>query len=244
MALIKCKECGKEISDKAEYCVHCGCPIEMSKEVKEKKEESKEKTTSKEKETSKKDKEVTTEKEEKNKEKDDKKEEKEEPSEEKEDDKKVEEEKEVKKETSAKEDVEYISIPVVKKVNPKVLIFGAIAIIFIYFLATSAKNDKKAIKVDIAMNSWYGSIETILDDFDIDFYAVTGGANCYSGVKTNKFETEKYGILYTEFSYCKSTSTQRFRIYNLESDQPLREPKAGELPTYSSYGTKTTDSTM
>ena len=94
------------------------------------------------------------------------------------------------------------------------------------------------------MNSWYGSIETILDDFDIDFYAVTGGANCYSGVKTNKFETEKYGILYTEFSYCKSTSTQRFRIYNLESDQPLREPKTGELPTYSSYGTKTTDSTM
>ena len=164
--------------------------------------------------------------------------------EEKEDDKKVEEEKEVKKETPAKEDVEYISIPVVKKVNPKVLIFGAIAIIFIYFLATSTKNDKKAIKVDIAMNSWYGSIETILDDFDIDFYAVTGGANCYSGVKTNKFETEKYGILYTEFSYCKSTSTQRFRIYNLESDQPLREPKAGELPTYSSYGTKTTDSTM
>ena len=53
MALIKCKECGKEISDKAEYCVHCGCPIEMSKEV-------------------------TTEKEEKNKEKDNKKEEKEE----------------------------------------------------------------------------------------------------------------------------------------------------------------------
>lgn len=27
MALIKCPECGKEISDKAEKCIHCGCPI-------------------------------------------------------------------------------------------------------------------------------------------------------------------------------------------------------------------------
>ena len=26
MALIKCPECGKEISDKAEFCPHCGCP--------------------------------------------------------------------------------------------------------------------------------------------------------------------------------------------------------------------------
>lgn len=28
MALIKCKECGKEISDKAKTCPNCGCPIE------------------------------------------------------------------------------------------------------------------------------------------------------------------------------------------------------------------------
>ena len=27
MALIKCKECGKEISDQAETCVYCGCKI-------------------------------------------------------------------------------------------------------------------------------------------------------------------------------------------------------------------------
>lgn len=27
MALIKCMECGKEISDKAATCPHCGCPI-------------------------------------------------------------------------------------------------------------------------------------------------------------------------------------------------------------------------
>lgn len=28
MALIKCSECGKEISDKAKACIHCGCPID------------------------------------------------------------------------------------------------------------------------------------------------------------------------------------------------------------------------
>lgn len=27
MALIKCSECGKEISDKATACIQCGCPI-------------------------------------------------------------------------------------------------------------------------------------------------------------------------------------------------------------------------
>lgn len=27
MALIKCSECGKEISDKAKTCIHCGNPI-------------------------------------------------------------------------------------------------------------------------------------------------------------------------------------------------------------------------
>ena len=30
MSLIKCSECGKEISDKATNCVHCGCPITSS----------------------------------------------------------------------------------------------------------------------------------------------------------------------------------------------------------------------
>ena len=27
MALIKCPECGKEISDKSDVCIHCGYPI-------------------------------------------------------------------------------------------------------------------------------------------------------------------------------------------------------------------------
>ena len=32
MALIKCEDCGKEISDKASACIHCGCPVENTKE--------------------------------------------------------------------------------------------------------------------------------------------------------------------------------------------------------------------
>ena len=28
MALIKCPDCGKDVSDKAKACIHCGCPLE------------------------------------------------------------------------------------------------------------------------------------------------------------------------------------------------------------------------
>lgn len=31
MALINCPECGKEISDKANTCPNCGCPLEINK---------------------------------------------------------------------------------------------------------------------------------------------------------------------------------------------------------------------
>ena len=37
MALIKCSECGKEISDKANTCPNCGCPIDEIYEQKGKK---------------------------------------------------------------------------------------------------------------------------------------------------------------------------------------------------------------
>ena len=30
MALIKCRECGKEISDTADICIHCGCPLRQN----------------------------------------------------------------------------------------------------------------------------------------------------------------------------------------------------------------------
>jgi len=31
MALVKCKECGKEVSNKAEVCVECGFPLSKKK---------------------------------------------------------------------------------------------------------------------------------------------------------------------------------------------------------------------
>ena len=31
MALVDCYECGKQISDKSEHCIHCGAPISLSK---------------------------------------------------------------------------------------------------------------------------------------------------------------------------------------------------------------------
>lgn len=31
MALIKCPECGREISDKSDRCIHCGYPLEQKK---------------------------------------------------------------------------------------------------------------------------------------------------------------------------------------------------------------------
>ena len=30
MALIKCPECGKEVSDKAAQCIHCGYPLPVA----------------------------------------------------------------------------------------------------------------------------------------------------------------------------------------------------------------------
>ena len=30
MSMIKCPECGKEISDKTKKCLNCGCPIKKN----------------------------------------------------------------------------------------------------------------------------------------------------------------------------------------------------------------------
>ena len=33
MALIKCPDCGREVSDKSKQCIHCGCPIEQENKI-------------------------------------------------------------------------------------------------------------------------------------------------------------------------------------------------------------------
>ena len=118
-----------------------------------------------------------------------------------------------------------------------------IAIIVGVVIATSVFNkvqeSKRPVKVDISMTEWDGYVDYILEDLGLDFDLVTAGANCYTGVKKSEFHTEKYGVLHTEFSYCKSNKRQVFRVYNDENEQPLRDPKPGELPTFDRYGEKT-----
>ena len=124
------------------------------------------------------------------------------------------------------------------------IIVGIILIIVTLVIALIIYNNKvqkeKAIKVDISMTSYYGTIEYILYELDLDFDLVTMGANCYTGVQRNEFKTDKYGILYTEFRYCKSNRTTVFRVYNDEKDQELRDPKPGELAEFDEYGQKIT----
>lgn len=36
MAMIKCPECGKEISDKSPKCIYCGCPADFFNTTNEK----------------------------------------------------------------------------------------------------------------------------------------------------------------------------------------------------------------
>lgn len=99
--------------------------------------------------------------------------------------------------------------------------------------------DSRPFKVDISMTSYYGTIEYILYELGLDFDLVTMGGNCMSGTQKGEFKTEKYGVLHTEYRYCKSNSTLVFRVYNDEKDQPLRDPKPGELPYFDNYGKKT-----
>ena len=178
MALIKCSECGKEISDKAKKCPHCG--FKKKKEIK-------------------------------------------------------------------------INLDFLKKLDKKkiILLAGLIVIILILLSFLIISNNKKKeeerynnlpIKVDISMTSYYGSIDYILYELGLDFDLVTMGANCYTGVQKSEFNTEKYGILHTEFRYCKSNKTQTFRVYNDESDQELRDPNPGELASFDYYGDKITGS--
>ena len=101
--------------------------------------------------------------------------------------------------------------------------------------------DSLPIKVDISMTSYYGTIEYILYELGLDFDLVTMGANCYTGVQRNEFDTEKFGKLYTEFRYCKSNETMIFRVYNKDSDQPLRQPKTGELSEFDKFGIRQTN---
>ena len=218
MALINCKECGKELSDTAEFCPHCGYKYnhESENQVELTQQQQPEQTNIDE------------------------------------------------QPVQMVAPQQIVSQPVQsgqpnfqQQFNPNnffknkpataSIVFVVIAVIVGIIIAvsifSSVQESKKAIKVDLTMTEWYGYVDDILDELGLDFYLVTGGANCYTGVKKSEFSTEKYGILHTEFTYCKSNKRQVFRVYNTEKDQPLRDPKPGELPTFDKYGEKISSGT-
>ena len=134
-----------------------------------------------------------------------------------------------------------------KKTNlvPLFIVLGVIGFLFItgiiigaVVISNKKKVDSYPPRVNISMTSYYGYIDYILDEFDLDFDEVTMGGNCYSGTISQTFHTVKYGTLHTEYRYCKSNETLVFRLYNSEQDQPLRDPNPGEVPEFDSKGYK------
>lgn len=235
MALINCKECGKELSDSADFCPHCGFKYNHEEEQSVGITENQQQNIVEQP--------VQTEIQETI---------------------QLQTNEQIQSETQ----VQNIQQPLqnnyqqqaqggfkstINQFNPKSfmknkpaiasIVVVIIALIVGVVIATSIFNkvqeSKRPIKVDISMTEWYGYIDYILEDLGLDFDLVTAGANCYTGVKKSEFHTEKYGVLHTEFSYCKSNKRQVFRVYNDENDQPLREPKSGELPTFDRYGKRT-----
>lgn len=129
----------------------------------------------------------------------------------------------------------------------KKVIYGiiiAVVLVIVIIITNMGGKDSKVKqknippRINITMTSYYGNIDYILDELGLDFDLVTMGANCNTGVQKNEFKTEKYGVLHTEFRYCKYNETTIFRVYNDDKDQELREPKAGEVPVFDKYGKK------
>ncbi len=121
-------------------------------------------------------------------------------------------------------------------------IFNIILVAIVIFLgiviAVKIYDSNLPIEVNISMTEYSGHIDYILYALDLDFDLVTMGANCYTGVQKNSFNTEKYGILYTEFRYCKSNESLIFRVYNSSKDQRLRKPKQNEALRFDIYGNR------
>lgn len=123
--------------------------------------------------------------------------------------------------------------------NIKFVMLGVVIVLSTVILVGVISYNSRPPKVNYSVTTYEGAIDYILYELDLDFDLVTMGANCYTGVQKNEFKTEKYGILHTEFTYCKSSKTLIFRVYNDEKDQPLREPRKNELTVYDSTGLKT-----
>lgn len=110
-----------------------------------------------------------------------------------------------------------------------VIAIGLVAIALIAMFIRMSIN-KRPPEIDIKMvsrteyeiDSIILNMKEVCDELGIDFDSVQSGANCFSGTQKNSYETEKYGIIYTEVSYCNEERIH-VRIYNSAKDQKLRE---------------------
>lgn len=230
MALINCKECGKELSDSAEFCPHCGFKYDHSDGQPVTNEAQQSQNITEQNIVNEQNQQIVQQQPQNNM------------------SQQIQNNMTQQSQNGFNGTTQQFNPSSFLKNKPTTasIVIVVIALVFGIGIASSifssAQESKKAIRVDISMTEWYGYVDYILEELDLDFYLVTAGANCYTGVKKSEFSTEKYGVLHTEFTYCKSNNRQVFRVYNDEKDQPLRDPKPGELATFDRYGKKTSSS--
>jgi len=235
MALINCKECGKELSDSADFCPHCGYKYKQEEEQPLVTVEAQQQNIVEQPVQTQVNEQIHSE------------------TQEQSSQQSVQTNIQQTVQNNYQQQTQEGFKSTINQFNPKsfmknkpavvsvvvVIIALIVGVVIATAMFNKVQESKRPVRVDISMTEWYGYIDYILEDLGLDFNLVTAGANCYTGVKKSEFHTQKYGVLHTEFSYCKSNQTQVFRVYNDDNDQPLRDPKSGELPTFDRYGKKT-----
>lgn len=90
------------------------------------------------------------------------------------------------------------------------LVIGVIVIAVVIFDMGGFKE-----KIDVKGTTMLEYL-TILEDYgrDIDFSGITSGANCYTGKQTKTVNSDKYGKVIIEFSYCKASDSVYIHVYN------------------------------
>ncbi len=91
---------------------------------------------------------------------------------------------------------------------------GIIAAVAVILIIVAAMGGFKA-KIDVTGTSMLEYL-TIVEDYgrDIDFDGVTSGANCFTGKQTKTVNSDKYGKVTIEFSYCKPSNSVYIHVYN------------------------------
>lgn len=188
MALIKCDECKKEISDKATICPHCGCPIEekafcneCGKEINLNDEICKNCGCP-----------ISSVKSNIN-----------------DDIGKTKKQKKL----DIKEPIKNIS-NLIKKNKKVSMIVAVVLVILIIMIAPNFKHLVKP-KIDVTATtlSELSRLELIYGK-DINFDDIISGGTCLSGRQTITIKSEKYGTVTAEYYYCKLKNDVYLHMYN------------------------------